>query len=252
MASTTTHGFGIDIGGSGIKGAPVDLEQGAFAAERVRIDTPDESTPENVIDVVLEVLGEFDWSGPFGCTFPGVVRRGVIGSAANVDDAWIGVDLAKELTERTGQPVAVVNDADAAGVAEVQFGAAVGVGGLVILTTLGTGIGSAFVYDGVLQPNSELGHIYLENGKEAETWAAASVREEHDLPWEKWAERLQVYYTHVEAIFSPDLFVVGGGVSRKADRFLPLLDLTTPIVPAALRNDGGIIGAALLAAGRAG
>ncbi|TDE13497.1 polyphosphate--glucose phosphotransferase [Jiangella asiatica] len=249
--TSTTQGFGIDIGGSGIKGAPVDLAKGEFAAERVRIDTPDESTPDNVIAVVLQVLQQIGWSGPFGCTFPGIVRRGVVGSAANVDKSWVGVDLEQVLSERSGQRVTVLNDADAAGVAEDRFGAAADVDGVVIVTTLGTGIGSAVLHDGVLLPNTEFGHLYLNHHHhEAEKYAAASVREEKGLSWEEWAERLQAFYSHLEFIFSPDLFVVGGGVSKKADKFLHLLDLRTPIVPAGLRNDGGIIGAALTAAER--
>jgi polyphosphate glucokinase len=241
------QGFGIDIGGSGIKGAPVDLKQGEFAAERVRIETPEVSNPENVIEVVLEVLSKFDWNAPFGCAFPGVVHHGVIRSAANLDKSWIGVDLASELRRRTGQPAVVVNDADAAGVAEGRFGAAAGIDGTVVITTLGTGIGSAVLLDGALLPNTEFGHIYLHGGKEAEVYAAASGREENHLSWSKWAKRLQKYYSHLEFILSPELFVVGGGVSKKADKFLPLLDLQTPIVPAELRNDAGIIGAAILA-----
>ncbi|MGH8775100.1 MAG: polyphosphate--glucose phosphotransferase [Jiangellaceae bacterium] len=249
MATRDDHqGFGIDIGGSGIKGAPVDLATGEFAAERVRIDTPDESTPENVVDVVLDVLADFDWKARFGCTFPGIVQRGVIRSAANVDTSWIGVDLAAQLYDRTGQQAVVVNDADAAGVAEDRLGAAADVHGVVIVTTLGTGIGSALLHDGVLLPNTEFGHLRLADGKEAEKRAAASVRDEKRLSWQEWAARLQEFYSHLEFIFSPDLFVVGGGVSKKADRFLPLLKLATPIVPADLRNDAGIIGAALLAA----
>jgi polyphosphate glucokinase len=241
------HGFGIDIGGSGIKGAPVDMNKGELAAERVRFETPDESTPENVIEIVLDVLAKFDWDEPFGCAFPGIVHHGVVRSAANVDKSWIGVDLAAELRKRTAHPVVVVNDADAAGVAEGRFGAAKGVDGVVILTTLGTGIGSAVLLDGALLPNTEFGHLYLEGGKEAETYAAASAREENHISWAKWAKRLQKFYAHLEFTFSPELFVVAGGVSKKADKFLPLMDLQTPIVAAELRNDGGIIGAALLA-----
>jgi polyphosphate glucokinase len=243
------QGFGIDIGGSGIKGAPVDLDAGEFDAERIRFETPDKSTPANVIDIVLDVVSAFDWKAPFGCTFPGIVHHGVIRSAANVDKSWLGVDLAAELADRTGQQVVVVNDADAAGVAECRYGAAAGVHGVVIVTTLGTGIGSAVLHDGVLLPNTEFGHLELD-GKETEKRAAASVREQKGLSWAEWAERLQRFYTHLEFIFSPDLFVVGGGVSKKADRFLPLLELSTPIVPAGLLNDGGVIGAALLAADR--
>lgn len=249
--TSTTQGFGIDIGGSGIKGAPVDLTKGEFATERIRVDTPEESTPDNLIAVVLDVLRQFEWTGPFGCTFPGIVKRGIIHSAANVDKSWIGVDLEKQLSERTGQPVTIVNDADSAGVAEDRFGAAADQDGVVIVTTLGTGIGSAVLHDGVLLPNTEFGHLYLAHHKEAEKFAAASVREEKELSWEHWAERLQEFYSHLEFIFSPDLFVVGGGVSKKADKFLPLLELATPIVPAGLKNDGGIIGAALLASERA-
>ena len=245
--SDSGQGFGIDIGGSGIKGAPVDMQQGGFTAERVRIETPVLSSPENVIEIVLEILAKFDWDKPFGCAFPGVVHHGVVRSAANVDKSWIGVDLQSELRRRTGQPAVVVNDADAAGVAEGRFGAAAGVDGVVVLTTLGTGIGSAVLLDGALLPNTEFGHLYLKGGKEAEKHAAPSVREEKHLSWQAWAKRLQGFYGHLEFVMSPELFVVGGGVSKKADKFLPLLDLQTPIVPAELRNDAGIIGAALLA-----
>jgi polyphosphate glucokinase len=245
--TSTSQGFGIDIGGSGIKGATVDLATGTFAAQRIRVDTPQESTPENVVRVILEVLAAFDWRHPFGCTFPGIVKSGVIYSAANIDHSWLGVDLEKVLTERTGLPTTVINDADAAGVAEDRFGAAANVHGVVIVTTLGTGIGSAILHRGDLLPNTELGHLYLSNGKEAEAWAAASVREEENLSWERWAARLQDFYGHVEFVLSPDLFVIGGGVSKKFEHFLPFLDLATPIVPAALHNDGGIVGAALLA-----
>jgi len=246
-ARDALQGFGIDVGGSAVKGAPVDLAKGEFAAERVRLHMPEKSTPDNVIPVILEVLSAFEWKAPFGCTFPGIVHHGEVRSAANVDKSWIGVDLAGRLHERTGQRAVVVNDADAAGVAEGRFGAAVGVDGVVIVTTLGTGIGSAVLLDGLLLPNTEFGHLRLPDGKEAEKYAAASVREEKDLSWHEWAKRLQAFYEHVEFIFSPDLFVVGGGVSKKSDKFLPLLDLQTPIVPAGLLNDGGIVGAALLA-----
>lgn len=205
---TTTKnadGFGIDIGGSGIKGAPVDLTAGEFAADRLRIETPERSTPGNVVEVVLDVLAEFDWRGPFGCTFPGVIQHGIVHTAAHLDKSWIGYDLAHELGERTGQRVTVVNDADAAGVAEDRFGAAADVDGVVIVTTLGTGIGSAVLHDGTLLPNTEFGHLYLAGGHEAEHRAAASVREGKDLSWEAWAERLQEFYAHVELVFSPPI-----------------------------------------------
>jgi polyphosphate glucokinase len=239
--------FGIDFGGSGIKGAPVDLDKGEFAAERVRIDTPQPSTPTAVADVFAELLGRFDDSdGPVGVTVPGVVMHGVVHSAANIDAAWVGEDADRLITDRTGRDVHVVNDADAAGLAEVRYGAAKGRGGLVIVTTLGTGIGSAMVYDGVLVPNSELGHLEID-GHDAEKRAAASVRERHDLSWEEWARRLTTYYRKLEHLFSPELFVVGGGVSKKADRFLHLIDIDTEIIPAELLNAAGIVGAALWA-----
>ncbi|MFI7587305.1 polyphosphate--glucose phosphotransferase [Spongisporangium articulatum] len=246
----TRTGFGIDIGGSGIKGAPVDLEAGQFAAERLRIPTPQPSVPESVAGVVRQVVesfGETSGSLPIGVTFPAIVRHGVTLSAANVDKSWIGTDADALFTETLGRPVHVVNDADAAGVAEVEFGAAKGVKGVVIMCTLGTGIGSALLLDGRLVPNTELGHLEID-GHDAEKKAADSARERDDLSWEKWAHRLQKYFSTVEALFTPDLIVVGGGVSKKSEKFLPLLDLDTPIVPAQLLNDAGIVGAAVLAA----
>ena len=249
MTTTSAPGlpFGIDFGGSGIKGAPVDLDTGEFAAERVRIDTPQPATPDAVAKVFAELLGHFDDSdGRVGVTVPGVVKNGVVHSAAKIDHHWIGEDADKLFTDATGRDVHVVNDADAAGLAEVRYGAAKGRMGLVILTTLGTGIGSAFLYDGVLVPNSELGHLEVD-GHDAESRAAASVREKKDLSWEEWAERLTAYYRKLEQLFSPDLFVVGGGVSKKSDQFLPLIEIETEIVPAQLMNAAGIVGAALYA-----
>ena len=240
--------LGIDFGGSGIKGAPVDLETGDFIGDRVRIKTPEPSTPEAVAEVLVELLGEFpDSSGPVGVTVPAVVRYGVASSAANIDRSWIGTDADAVFTDATGRDVHIVNDADAAGLAEVRYGAAAGRRGLVILTTLGTGIGSALVYDGVLVPNSELGHLEID-GKDAEKSAANSVREKQDLSWSKWADRLTTYYRTLEKLFSPDLIVLCGGVSKHADKYLPLLEIDTPIVPAQLRNTAGIVGAAVLAA----
>lgn len=239
--------FGIDFGGSGIKGAPVDLESGDFAADRARIPTPQPSTPAAVAEVLVELLGGFPEStGSVGITVPGVVRHGVVSSAANIDDAWIGTDADALFTEATGRDVHVVNDADAAGLAEVRYGAARGRTGLVILTTLGTGIGSALVHDGVLVPNSELGHLEVD-GHNAESQAANSAREREDLSMEEWASRLRRYYLTLEMLFSPDLFVVGGGISKRAEEFLPLLDLQTEIVPAQLLNKAGIVGAAVYA-----
>ncbi|MCD4532856.1 ROK family protein [Nocardioides sp. cx-169] len=239
------HPVGVDFGGSGIKGAAVDLQAGDFAGERVRIATPSPSTPERVAQVLVDLLAQLpDADGPVGVTVPGVVRHGVVGSAANIDASWIGTDADALFSEATGRTVRTVNDADAAGLAEVRFGAARGESGLVIVTTLGTGIGSAFLYDGVLVPNSELGHLELD-GAVAESRAANSARERESLSWEQWAERLTRYYRALEQLFSPDLLVVGGGVSKHAASFLPLIGIDTPIVPATLRNRAGIIGAAL-------
>lgn len=248
MAEPTAGALGVDIGGSGIKGCPVDLVAGAFAADRVRIPTPLPATPEAVVAVVAEIAAALDWHGPVGCTFPAVVTHGVTRTAANVDPAWIDAPAAQLLSAGLGQPVHVVNDADAAGVAELHFGAAAGQRGVVLVTTLGTGIGSALLCDGRLVPNTELGHLEVD-GYDAESRASDAARDREDLSWADWAGRLQRYFRRVEDLFWPDLIVVGGGVSKKASKFLPLLNLRTPIVPAALRNDAGIIGAAMLAAG---
>lgn len=242
-----THVLGIDIGGSGIKGAPVDLRKGELAAERLRVDTPEGASPEDVAEVVAEVAEHFadevDPGSPVGITVPAVVQQGIVRSAANIDSSWIDTDADALFTQRLGRSVHVVNDADAAGEAEVHYGAGKDVKGVVLLTTLGTGIGSALFIDGILVPNTELGHLEID-GHDAETRAASSVRSREDLSWTEWAQRLQRYYSVVEALFSPDLIIVGGGVSKKADKFLPLLDLRAPIVPAQLRNQAGIIGAA--------
>ena len=241
--------IGIDFGGSGIKAAPVDLSTGEFSAERERIATPEESTPEAVAEVMAELLERFDDGGdsPVGVTVPGTVRKGVVGSAANIDKSWIGTDADKLLSKALGREVHVVNDADAAGIAESRYGVARGREGLVIVTTLGTGIGSALLYDGVLVPNSELGHLEID-GHDAETQAANSVRKDEDLSWEEWAKRLTKYYRTVERLLAPTLFVVGGGVSKNAAEFVPLIDIDTEIVSATLRNTAGIVGAAALAA----
>ncbi|MBZ5735493.1 ROK family protein [Nocardioides sp. TRM66260-LWL] len=254
--SQTSRAFGIDIGGTGIKGAPVDLEAGDFAAERVRIPTPQPATPEAIGDVVVELLGEFEGDdaapgAPIGITVPGVVSHGVVRSAANIDESWLGTDADALFSNLTGRRVHAVNDADAAGLAEARYGAARGRGGLVIVTTLGTGIGSALLLDGVLVPNTELGHLEVE-GHHAETWAANSARERKDLSMEEWAERLTVYYGTLERLFSPELIVVGGGISKRSDEFLPLIDIGTTIVPARLRNRAGVVGAAVYASERAG
>ena len=238
--------LGIDIGGSGIKGAPVDLTQGALAAPRHRIATPQPSSPEAVAGVVSQLVHHFGWQGPIGCTFPAIVKRGVTLSAANVDDAWVGTDAAALLREATGCPVTVLNDADAAGIAEMRFGAGRDQPGTVIILTFGTGIGSAVFVGGRLMPNTELGHIELD-GREVEPWAADRVRKEKDLSWKKWSKRVARYLNYLEFLFSPDLFVIGGGVSKKSHKFLPLDGVETPVRPAELLNEAGIIGAALAA-----
>ncbi|MGP9536882.1 polyphosphate--glucose phosphotransferase [Brachybacterium sp. AOP43-C2-M15] len=240
--------FGIDIGGSGIKGAPVDLDTGTLAADRVRIATPQPSTPDAVAEAVAELIGSFDISEdmPIGVTFPAVIKDGVALTAANVDRSWIGTDVDALLTERTGHDVFVVNDADAAGIAEMEFGAGRKTSGVVMVVTLGTGVGSATFVDGTLVPNTELGHVLL-HGDSAEKYMASSIREREDLDWETWAGRLQEYFSHIEFLFSPTRFVIGGGVSKKHKKFLPLLDLKTETVPAKLRNEAGIVGAAALA-----
>jgi polyphosphate glucokinase len=246
---TTHHPLGIDIGGSGIKGAPVHLAKGQFAKDRLRFENPKRSTPDAVVDIVVQIAEHFaDDTGdsPIGVTLPAVVTNGVVRTAANIDPAWIGTDARKLLSDRLGRPVTVVNDADAAGLGELEFGAARNAGGLVLVSTLGTGIGSALFYDGVLVPNSELGHLEID-GRDAEQRASSSVKDDKNLSWQEWADRLQRYFSHVEDLLWPDLIVVGGGISRKADKFLPLLHLRAPIVAAELQNSAGIIGAAWLA-----
>ncbi len=244
------HVLGIDIGGTGIKGALVDLAAGDFVGERFRIETPAESTPDNVAEVVAQIVDHFSadlGDGPVGITFPAVVRHGTTLSAANVDASWIDAPAEKILAEHLGRQVVLVNDADAAGIAEVKYGAAKDAEGLVIVTTLGTGIGSAIVFNGVLVPNSELGHLEID-GYDAEKRAAASIRTKEGLSYDEYVPRLQRYYETVEFLFTPDLLVVGGGVSKKGHKFLPKLKLRTPIVAAQLQNRAGIVGAAWIAA----
>ncbi len=243
---STTHPLGIDVGGSGIKGAPVDLRTGEFADDRLRIPTPEESTPDAVAEVIAKIVDHFgDKIGkqPIGITLPSVVTHGVVRTAANIDQSWIGTNVEELLEQRLDRPVTVLNDADAAGVGELRFGAARNTEGTVLVSTLGTGIGSALLVGGVLLPNAELGHLEID-GHDAESKAADSAREREDLSFEDWAARLQRYYSHVEDLLWPDLIVVGGGVSKKADKFLPLLHLRAPIVAAQLRNAAGIVGAA--------
>ncbi len=235
--------LGIDIGGSGIKGALVDTASGELLSERQRIDTPQPSSPEAVAEVVAQLVKHFDYEGKVGVTFPAIVRRGLILSAANVDKGWIGTDADALFQRATGLEVHMLNDADAAGIAEMTFGAGQGQQGVVMMLTFGTGIGSALFSEGVLVPNTELGHIELD-GREAEPWASAKAREEEDLGWKAWAGRVDRYLGYLEGLFSPDLFILGGGVSKKSEKFFPYLDTKTPLAAAQLKNEAGIVGAA--------
>lgn len=242
--------IGVDIGGTGIKAGIVDLEHGTLASDRIRVPTPAGAAPADVLAAVHQVLETLEVAGsdlPLGVAFPAIVKNGKTLSAANVSKEWLGFEAEKFFEDGLGRHIAFVNDADAAGIAEFRHGAARDSAGLTILTTLGTGIGSAFLYDGVLLPNTELGHL-LYDGDSIEKWTAYSAMERENLSWEEWSARLQVFYRHVEFLFSPDLFVVGGGVSKHPESFIPLLDLNTQIVPAIHRNSSGIIGAASLAA----
>ncbi len=240
--------LGIDIGGTGIKGAPVETDTGMLLVERYRLTTPDGARPGPVAAVVKEVATQFYWHGPIGCGFPAVIRNGVAESAANIHPKWIGTNVAQLFSEATECPVYVVNDADAAGLAEVTFGAGRGVKGVVLMITIGTGLGSALFIDGNLVPNTELGHIEVECD-EAEAIASDLVRKEQELSWKKWAKRFDKYLNTLEDLFSPDLVILGGGAIKKQDQFLPLLTVHTKIVPAVLGNDAGIVGAALAAWG---
>jgi polyphosphate glucokinase len=243
--------LGIDIGGSGIKAAPVDVATGKLAADRQKILTPRPARPDAVADVVKQLAASFDWSGPIGITFPGVVVDGVTRTAANMDPAWIGRDAGSLFSKVTGNPVRVLNDADAAGVAEMTFGAGVAELGTVLMLTFGTGIGSALFIRGVLVPNTEFGHVKI-RGHDAETRASEHAKELHDLSWGKWAERVDDYLQHMEALISPQLIIVGGGVSRQADKWVPrLTGIRARIAPAALLNDAGIVGAAMATASTA-
>jgi len=244
MASSLV--VGVDIGGTGIKAAPVDIATGELAAERIRLPTPSPATPQAVAAAVDGVLKEIGMAGPVGVAVPAVVRGGIVETASHIDTAWIGIDAADFFSRVTGRATAVLNDADAAGVAEVRFGAGRGQAGVVAVITLGTGIGSALFTDGTLVPNSELGHLPLHHGR-AEEWAAESVRQRDHVSWEKYARRLQACLELVQGVLWPQLFIIGGGISNVAHEFLPLIDLRTPIVPAQLRNHAGIIGAAMRA-----
>ncbi|RKZ42418.1 MAG: ROK family protein [Gammaproteobacteria bacterium] len=242
----TTEILGIDIGGSGIKGAPVNINTGELIAERHRIITPQPSLPGAVAEVVAEMLQHFNWQGPIGCTFPAVIKNGVVYTAANVDHSWIGTNGEALIQNKTGCPTLLLNDADAAGIAEMTYGAGKGHQGVVIMHTFGTGIGSAIFVNGQLVPNTEFGHLEI-RCKEAEHRASARNRTDEDLNWKAWTWRVNEFLARMEALFWPDLFIIGGGVSRKNDKFLHLLQARAEIVPAQMLNQAGIIGAAIAA-----
>ncbi len=244
--TTPTHILGIDVGGSGIKGAPVDTQAGKLLAERLRIKTPDKAEPHPVGEVVAQIAQSFEWKGPIGIGFPAPIKGGVAMMAANVSEKWVGVNADDLFTKMTRCDCTMINDADAAGLAEMAFGAGRGHMGTVIMITLGTGIGGAIFYRGRLIPNTELGHIEV-NGKEAESRASDAARQRDDLSWEKYAKRLSRYLKTLEKLFWPDLFIIGGGASKEHEKFLPLLTIEVPTVPAQLLNEAGIIGAALAA-----
>jgi polyphosphate glucokinase len=240
------HILGIDVGGSGIKGAPVETSAGRLLAERLRIKTPDRGEPQPVAEVVEQIARNFEWKGRIGIGFPAPIKSGVAMMAANVSEEWIGVNADDLFTKITGCDCTMINDADAAGLAEMAFGAGRGQVGTVIMITLGTGIGCAIFHRGRLIPNTELGHIEVD-GKEAEVRASDAARQRDDLSWKKYAKRLDRYLKTMEKLFWPDLFIIGGGVSKDHEKFLPLLTITIPTVPAQLLNEAGIIGAAMAA-----
>jgi polyphosphate glucokinase len=236
--------LGIDIGGSGIKGALVNTDGGELLTDRYRLPTPDPAKPDPMAATVAKIVQHFDWQGPVGCGFPAVVKEGVVHTAANVSKQWIGVNANQLIQGATHCPAVVINDADAAGLAEMRFGAGRDQSGVVLVVTLGTGIGTALFSSGQLVPNLELGHLEI-RGVDAEELASDAARQRQDMSWEKWAKRVDLYLTTLERLLWPDLIIVGGGVSKKYDKFLPLLTLRTKVVPAEMRNEAGIVGAAL-------
>jgi len=238
------HILGIDIGGSGIKGAPVDTETGQLLAERLRIKTPKKGEPEPIAEVVNQIAQSFNWKGPIGVGFPAPIKGGVVLMAANVSEKWVGTNADALFSKITGCDCTMINDADAAGLAEMTFGAGRGQPGTVIIVTLGTGIGSAIFHRGQLIPNTEFGHMEID-GEDAEARASDAARQREDLSWPKYAKRLNRYLRRMEKLFWPNLFIIGGGISKESDKFLPLLTIETHVVPADLLNEAGIVGAAL-------
>jgi polyphosphate glucokinase len=246
-ASTQRRGFGVDVGGSGVKGGIVDLDTGALIGDRFKLLTPQPATPKAVAKTVAAVVREFGWTERLGVTYPGVVTNGTVRTAANVDKGWIGTDAGEVISgQLDGQPVTVLNDADAAGLAEEKFGAGKDNSGIVVLLTFGTGIGSAVIHNGILLPNTEFGHLEVD-GKEAEHRAASSIKENRGWSYERWTEEVTRVLVVVENAIWPDLFIAGGGISRKADKWIPMLKNRTPVVAAALQNSAGIVGAAMAA-----
>ncbi|WNJ18957.1 polyphosphate--glucose phosphotransferase [Pontibacter sp. G13] len=238
--------LGIDIGGSGIKGAIIDIESGELKTERLRIDTPQPATPKAVTETVGELVKQMEWSGPIGCGFPAVIQHGVAQTASNIDKDWIGTNAEKLFSKETGCPVKVVNDADAAGLAEVKYGGGAGKDGMILLLTIGTGIGSALIVDGRLVPNTELGHLIFK-GDIAEKYCSDAARKREDLSWHEWGDRFDKYLNHVYRLFYPDFIILGGGASKKMAKFEDRLDVPCDVVPAELLNNAGIVGAAAAA-----
>lgn len=237
--------LGIDVGGSGIKGAPINVKEGKLMAERHRIPTPQPATPEAVAEVISQIVDHFNWKGAVGIGFPAVIMNGVVKTASNIDKSWIDTNAQDLISKRTKLPVVLVNDADAAGLAEIKFGAGKEVDGTVMLLTIGTGIGSALFTNGKLVPNTELGHAYLENGMEAESFAADSVRSSQELDWTEWGTRFNLYLKEIEKLYWPELIIIGGGVSKKFDKYRHTIDIKSDLVMAEQRNEAGLIGAAL-------
>ncbi|KWX61784.1 polyphosphate--glucose phosphotransferase [Mycobacterium sp. NAZ190054] len=244
-SGSSRRGFGIDVGGSGVKGGIVDLDTGRLIGDRFKLATPQPATPDAVVETIAEVVAHFGWDGPLGVTYPGVVADGIVRTAANVDKGWIGLNAQEVIgAALDGQPVTVLNDADAAGLAEEKFGAGRDNTGVIVLLTFGTGIGSAVIHNGVLLPNTEFGHLEV-GGKEAEHRAASSVKERKAWTYERWTKEVTRVLVAIENAIWPDLFIAGGGISRKADKWIPLLENRTPVVAAALQNTAGIVGAAM-------
>jgi polyphosphate glucokinase len=236
--------LGIDVGGSGIKGAPVDTNTGKLIAKRVRIETPNKAEPEPVVEVVTEIAKSFNWMGRIGIGFPAPIKGGVVMMAANISEKWVEINADELFTKTTGCDCTTINDADAAGLAEMKFGAGKGQPGTVIMITLGTGIGTAIFHRGHLLPNTEFGHLEM-NGRDAEHRASDAIRQSEELSWKKYAKRLNKYLAAMERLFWPDLFIIGGGISKESGKYIPLLKIETPVVPAQFLNEAGIVGAAL-------